>query len=155
MSLVNFNALDEHANKYKAAKNNIEQNSQIIQKTLREQTQKESAEVQAAIDRLNAKMESLMKTNEIKSLENEIKESHGQMRDSLKYAYGLFNKIRKIIEDKDNLNTEQKREYEKKLADKIIERFLSKEEMEMFKQMIRYGNIIMIPPNRMSNMISY
>ena len=33
----------------------------------------------------------------------------------------------------------------KKLADKIIERFLSKEEMEMFKQMIRYGNIIMIP----------
>ena len=99
MSLVNFNALDEHANKYKAAKNNIEQNSQIIQKTLREQTQKESAEVQAAIDRLNAKMESLMKTNEIKSLENEIKESHGQMRDSLKYAYGLFNKIRKIIDE--------------------------------------------------------
>ena len=41
MSLVNFNALDEYANKYKAAKNNIEQNSEIIQKTLREKTQKE------------------------------------------------------------------------------------------------------------------
>ena len=155
MSLVNFNALDEYANKYKAAKNNIEQNSEIIQKTLREKTQKEAAEVQAAIDKLNAKMESLMQTNEIKSLENEIKESHGQMRDSLKYAYGLFNKIRKIINEKDNLNPQQKLEYEKKLADKIIERFLSKEEMEMFKQMIRYGNIIMIPPGAMQNMIRY
>ena len=29
--------------KYKAAKNNIEQNSEIIQKTLREKTQKEAA----------------------------------------------------------------------------------------------------------------
>ena len=61
-------------------------------------------------------MESLMQTNEIKSLENEIKESHGQMRDSLKYAYGLFNKIRKIINEKDNLNPQQKLEYEKKIG---------------------------------------
>ena len=154
MSLVNFNNVDKVAGKYKLAKSVIEEKSIQIQKKIKEETKKETEEVEAAIKKLNKKLEDLMNREDIKILENEIVNSEKEMKNALNYAFNLFNKIKKIIYEKDNLSPNEKKEYEKKLADKIIERFLSKEEMIMFKNMIRYGNIMIIPSGNM-NMIGY
>lgn len=152
MSLVNFNELDQYANKYKSARTNLEENAKKIQLTIENQTKKETEEVQAAIDRLNAKVKDILETDEVKAIETEIKNSQQQIDNSLKYAYGLFMKIKKIIEHKIEC-VEKRKEYEQKLIDRIIERFLSPEEIEMFKNMIKYGNIMVVPNRHSNNMI--
>jgi len=153
MSLVNFNELDQYANKYKSARTNLEENAKKIQLTVENQTKKETQEVQAAIDKLNAKVKDILETDEVKALESQIKNSQQQIDNSLKYAYGLFMKIKKIIEHKIECD-EKRKEYEEKLVDRIIERFLSPEEIEMFKHMIKYGNLVIVPTNNSNNMIS-
>jgi len=152
MSLVNFNELDQYANKYKSARTNLEENSKKIQLTIENQTKKETEEVQNAIDRLNSKVKDILETDEVKAIESEIKNSQQQIDNSLKYAFGLFMKIKKIIQHKIEC-VDKRKQYEEKLIDRIIERFLSPEEIDMFKHMIKYGNVMVVPNRHSNNMI--
>ena len=85
-----------------------------------------------------------MKTDFIKDKKEKIEKSQEQMMKSVENAIEAFYKVRKVIMCKDNLTSVQKREYEKKLYDKIIDKFMTKEEKEMFEKMLKGNQVIMM-----------
>lgn len=145
--IVNLDYLDREAQLFKTAKNSIEENSKIIRETIDKNTTQEVEAVQAAINNLNAKVEQIMKTDMIKEKTNIIEKSEEQMIKSTRVASETFFKVKKIIHEKPELTQEQKREYEKKLFDKILDKFMTKEEKIMFTNLInkqpvfRMGNV--------------
>ena len=59
-------------------------------------------------------------------------------------ALKTFFKIRDIIRSK-NFGEEQTRTMEKKAYDKIISKFLTQEEIDMFERMVSMGPIMIVP----------
>jgi flagellar biosynthesis GTPase FlhF len=143
-TIMNLDCLDEEAKRYHSSKESLKQNSKIIREAVEKNTKREVEEVQTAIANLNKKMEQIMATDFIKDKQQKIEKSQEQMRISVENAAEAFFKVRKIIQTKENLTMEQKREYEKKLYEKIIDKFMTKEEREMFEKMMSNGNIILM-----------
>ena len=73
--LVNWNSLDNQAAIYKQAKNNIKENAEVIQKAIDKNTEKELADVKKAIENLNNKVDQIMKTDFVKSRQQNIERS--------------------------------------------------------------------------------
>lgn len=142
--LVNLDFLDREAQLYRNSKDSIKQNSQDIRKIVEENTKREVEEVQQAIKNLNEKMEKIMESEVVKNKQQQIKLSQEQVAKSIDLASDTFFKVRKVIRDKQNLTDQQKREYEKKLYDKIIDKFMTQEEKEMFEQLMRGGTIMIM-----------
>ena len=145
--VMNLDYLDREAQLYresKESKDSIKENSNIIKEAVEKNTKREVEEVQNAINNLNKKMEQIMKTDFIKDKKEKIEKSQEQMMKSVENAIEAFYKVRKVIMGKDNLTSVQKREYEKKLYDKIIDKFMTKEEKEMFEKMLKGNQVIMM-----------
>ena len=142
--VMNLDYLDREAQLYRESKDSIKENSNIIKEAVEKNTKREVEEVQNAINNLNKKMEQIMKTDFIKDKKEKIEKSQEQMMKSVENAIEAFYKVRKVIMCKDNLTSVQKREYEKKLYDKIIDKFMTKEEKEMFEKMLKGNQVIMM-----------
>lgn len=142
--LVNLNFLDEQAKKYRSSKNFVENESKQIRKIVMDNTKKEMEEVQQAINNLNSKLEKIMKSDVVKQKEEAVLKHTKTMALSIEVAAKTFFKIKKIINEKPNLTESQKREYEKKVYEKIISKFLTNEEIEKFKRMINMGPIMIV-----------
>ena len=142
--LVNWNSLDNQATIYKQEKNNIKENTEVIQKTIDKNTEKEMADIKKAIDNLNNKVDQIMKTEFVKSRQQNIERSSEQMMHAIREASNTFFKVRKVIRSKENLSSEQRDAYEKQLYEKIIYKFMTKEEREMFERLIRSGPMILM-----------
>ena len=142
--VMNLDFLDREAQLYRESKDSIKENSNIIKEAVEKNTKREVEEVQTAIKNLNKKMEQIMKTDFIKDKKEKIEKSQEQMMKSVENAIDAFYKVRKVIMGKDNLTSVQKREYEKKLYDKIIDKFMTKEEKEMFEKMLKGNQVIMM-----------
>ena len=146
--LVNLNFLDEQATNYRNSKNFVENESKQIKKIVMDNTKKEMEEVQQAINNLNSKLEKIMKSDVVKQKEEEVLKHTKTMALSIEVATKTFFKIKKVINEKPNLTNEQKKQYEKKVYDKIISKFLTKEEIEQFQRMIRMGPIMVMGGNQ-------
>ena len=66
------------------------------------------------------------------------------MMASIKEASNTFFQVRTVIRAKDHLSNKEKQEYEDKLFHKIIDKFMTKEEKELFIQIIKAGPMLML-----------
>ena len=141
-NLVRFDELDKEAILFKQAKNNIETNTKIIREAIDKNTKNEVVCVQEAINNLNKKVKKIMDNDFIKEKSRIIEKSEEQMIKSTQMAAQTFIKVKKIIYEKDELTLEKKKEYEQKLLDKILDKFMTPEEKEMFNKIINSGSFI-------------
>ena len=85
-----------------------------------------------------------METNYVKERQQKIEEAQQQMMKSIKEASNTFFQVREVIRSKDNLSDEEKYQYEDKLFNKILDKFMTKEEKELFTRIISAGPILML-----------
>lgn len=142
--MVNWTSLDNQAAIYKQAKNNIKENAEVIQKAIDKNTEKELADVKKAIENLNNKVDKIMETEFVKARQENIEKSSKQMMHAIKEASNTFFKVRNVIRSKENLSREERIAYEEQLYGKIIDKFMTKEERELFERFIRSGPMIMM-----------
>lgn len=145
--MVNLDFLDREASLYRESKTQITDNSKILRKTVEDHTKQEMEDVENAIKKLNTKIDSIMKTDFVKEKQTIIENASKQMNKSMEMASNTYIKVRKIIREHPKLNDEQKKTYEKKLYDKIIDKFMTQEEKDLFNKLMSHGNIIMIGNN--------
>lgn len=146
--IVSLDYLDKEAEVYKKNKQELIQRAENVKTTLLRNTKKEVEEVQNAIDNLNKKIETIMTSDEIVNEKNNIQKCQNRMSLSIELAAKGFFKIREVIYSKDNLSIQQKREYERKVYEKIISKFLNQQEIEEFERMIKSNSIVIMPRNR-------
>jgi hypothetical protein len=142
--LVNLNYLDREAQLYKSSKNTLVETSKELDNLVEENTKQEVAEVEAAIERLNKKVESIMKTDFVQERKQKIEAAQEQMMKSIKEASNTFFKVREVIRAKENLSKEEKAQYTEKLFHKILDKFMTEEEKELFTRIISAGPILML-----------
>ena len=140
--IVSLDYLDREAQLFKQARNNIDSNVKIIRETIDKNTRNEVEEVEQAIKNLNNKVQKILETEFIKEKTNIIEKSEEQMIKSSKLAAQTFFKVRKIIHEKDELTQQQKIQYENKLYEKILDKFMTPEEKELFNKIIKSSNIL-------------
>ena len=66
------------------------------------------------------------------------------MMKSIKEASNTFFQVRDVIRAKENLSDEEKHQYEDKLFHKILDKFMTKEEKELFIRIISSGPMLML-----------
>ena len=142
--LVNFSELDKQAELFKSSKKTLSDNSELIQKAIDDNTKEEIQRVQQAIANLNKKVEKIMDTEYVKDKKTKIEEAQKQMMTSIKEASNTFFQVRTVIRAKEHLSTKEKQEYEDKLFHKIIDKFMTKEEKDLFIQIINAGPMLML-----------
>ena len=146
--IVNLDYLDREAQLFKQARNNIEENTKIVREAIDKNTKTEVEAVQTAIQNLNKRVQQILETDFVKERTNIIERSEEQMIKSSKLAAQTFFKVRKIIHEKQELTQEQKMQYEQKLYDKILDKFMTPQEKELFNRIVRSGNVIFMGGNQ-------
>ena len=142
--IVNFSYLDKEAELYKESKQSLTSNVKEIQAAIDNNTKEELKQVKDAIDNLNKKVERIMETNYIKDRKQRVEDAQKQMMKSIKEASNTFFQVREVIRGKENLSKEEKQKYEEKLFHKILDKFMSKEEKELFTRIISAGPLLML-----------
>ena len=102
--IVNLNFLDREAEIYKSSKNTLIETSNEIQKAVEQNTKKEIEDVNAAIKKLNEKVERIMETDFVKKRQEKIESAQQQMMRSIKEAADTFFKVKQDIRSKENLS---------------------------------------------------
>ena len=136
MSIARLDFLDREAALYKNARNTIEETSDFIQNQIDLGTTEEQEKVEKAIKELNSKVKTIIESKEVKDKEELIKEQNEIVKKSIKIGFETYKKISKIIEEKPNLTKEQRNEYKKKLYEKIMDKFMTEKEKELFTNLI-------------------
>lgn len=144
MSIAHLNGLDKAGVAYKEAKLKLEKSEAYIHKKIENEAHQEKLNIEKAISEYNAKIKQILNSDDIRSREKEITKHNEVMKKSIKIAFETYTKVREIIYSKENLSDNDKREYEKKLYEKIMDKFMSEEEKELFKQLMKHGNVIIM-----------
>jgi hypothetical protein len=147
--IVNLDYLDREAALYKQAKSNIKENAKVLQETIDKHTKEEVDAIQKAIKNLNEKVDRIMKTDFVKEKTQIIEHAEKQMMNSIKSAADTFFKVSKIINEKEGLTPEMKKQYQDKLYNKILDKFMTKEEKELFNKLVNSGPIMILGGNQM------
>ena len=142
--IVNFSSLDREAELYKTSKQSLKDNAELIQKAVDQNTKEEIKQVQDAITALNKKVERIMETDFVKDKKQKVEDAQKQMMSSIKEASKTYFQVRDVIRGKEHLSTSEKREYEQKLFHKILDKFMTKEEKDLFIQIVNAGPMIML-----------
>lgn len=142
--IVNLNYLDREAALFKESKNTMKTSSEEINNAIEDNTKAEVREVEEAIQRLNKKVEQIMKTEYVSERQKKIEQAQNQMMKSMKEASDTFFKLRKLIQAKENLSYQEKKQYEDKLFNKILDKFLTEEEKNLFTKIISAGPLLML-----------
>ena len=142
--VVNLDFLDREAQLYRNSKETLKTTGELVNKTIIDNTKKEVEDVQNAIKKLNEKVDKIMETDFIKNHQKTIESSQKQMSESIKKASDAFFKVRTLILEKQGLTDQQKQQYIKKLYDKIIDNFMTKEEKDFFERLIRGNGIVIM-----------
>jgi ElaB/YqjD/DUF883 family membrane-anchored ribosome-binding protein len=142
--MVNLDFLDREAQLYRTASNEIKDTSNLVQKTIDEHTKTEVADVENAIKKLNGKIEKIMQTDFIKTQKTTMEKAREQINKSMETARDTFFKVKKVIDNHQTLTPDKKSEMEKKLYNKIIDKFLTKEEKDLFNRMMTNNGIVIL-----------
>ena len=156
MSLTSFNFLDNQAARYKLAQKTIEESAEFIQNKIETETKEEKLKVDKAIQELNEKIKHIIESKEVKEKEDTINENNEVIKKSIKIGFETYKKICKIIDEKPNLTLEQRNDYKQKLYHKLLDKFMSEKEKELFSNLIKMKGmpIFMGNPGQMGNMRS-
>ena len=157
MSLTSFNFLDNQAARYKVAQKTIEESAEFIQSKIDNETKEEKLKVDKAIQELNEKVKHIIESKEVKEKEDTIKENNEVIKKSIKIGFETYKKICKIIDEKPNLTLEQRNDYKQKLYHKLLDKFMSEKEKELFSNLIKMKGmpiVFMGNPGQMGNMRS-
>ena len=152
MSLSLFNKLDQVAQNYKQSKSNLESIDTYISNKIETETKNERDTLNKAIKDYNSKVQSVLQSDDIKSQEEKIKKDTDIIKNSMKVAFECYKNVREIIYSKTDLSDSEKLEYEKKLYEKIMDKFMTQKEKDMFKHLMKNGNIIIMSGPINSNM---
>ena len=150
MSITRLDFLDREAALYKNARNKVEETSDFIQNQIDIGTKIEQEKVESAIKELNSKVQTIIDSKEVKEKEDLIKEQNEIIKKSIKVGFETYKKICKIIDEKPNLTLTQRNEYKKKLYDKLMDKFMTEKEKELFANLINMKGmpiVIMGGPN--------
>ena len=142
--IVNINYLDREAQIYKSSKNTLVTSTNEVKQALEQNTKKEVEAVEQAIKCLNEKVEQIMKTDYVQERQKKIEAAQQQMMKSIKEASTTFFQVREVIRGKENLSDEEKVQYIDKLFHKILDKFMTKEEKELFTRIISAGPLLML-----------
>ena len=149
--LAELNSLDREGQLYRSSKESIKKNAELIDKAIKDNTTKEVEDVQLAIKKLNEKVEKIMETDFIKGKQQSIEDSQKQMKESVNKATEVFFKVRQIIVSKEGISDEKKQAYIKKLYERIIDKFMTKEERLFFERLVKNNGVIFINGGMKSN----
>ena len=152
MSLSLFNKLDQVAQNYKQSKSTLESIDTYISDKIETETKHERNKLDQAIKEYNSKVHTVLQSADIKSQEEKIKKETDIIKNSMKVAFECYKKVREIIYSKTDLSDSDKLEYEKKLYEKIMDKFMTQKEKDLFKQLMGSGNIILMNAPNNSNM---
>jgi hypothetical protein len=150
MSIARLDFLDREAALYKNARNKVEETSDFIQNQIDIGTKIEQEKVESAIKELNSKVQTIIDSKEVKEKEDLIKEQNEIIKKSIKVGFETYKKICKIIDEKPNLTLKQRNEYKKKLYEKLMDKFMTEKEKELFANLINMKGmpiVIMGGPN--------
>lgn len=148
MSITNFDFLNREVDLFTNARDEIDQSSNFIQKTIEENTVNENEAVKNAIEALNKKVEAIIQSEPIKQERQKIESNQKVMSSSLDKAKQVYFKVCDIIQSK-NLGEEKTIQMQNAAYSKIIKKFISPQEMKMFEQLVSMGpNIMIISNNR-------
>jgi hypothetical protein len=142
--VINMDFLDREANLYRTSKEILKTNTETIDKAIKDNTKQEVEAVQNAIKTLNEKVDTILETDFVKDKQKQIDSSQKQMSESIKKASDAFFKVKTYILEKEGLTDEQKQQYIKKLYDKLIDKFMTKEEKMFFERLISGGGGLII-----------
>jgi len=142
--IMNMDFLDREANLYHSSKEILKSHTETIDKTIKDNTTKEVESVQNAIKVLNEKVEKIMETDFVKDKQKQIESSQKQMSESIKKASDAFFKVKTYILEKDGLTEEQRQQYIKKLYDKLMNKFMTKEEKMFFEKLVSGGGGLIV-----------
>jgi hypothetical protein len=142
--IMNMDFLDREANLYHSSKEILKSHTETIDKTIKDNTTKEVESVQNAIKVLNEKVEKIMETDFVKDKQKQIESSQKQMSESIKKASDAFFKVKTYILEKDGLTAEQRQQYIKKLYDKLMNKFMTKEEKMFFEKLVSGGGGLIV-----------
>ena len=152
--LSKLDFLDKEATIFKHSKKRLTENSKEIQEIITSNTKTEVENVQNAINALNQKVEQIMSSEVVEQKRKLMIEDQKRMNVSIQAGAKTFFKIRKMLYEK-NLPREQRIDYEKKVYQKIISKFLSQEEIDEFEKLISMAPIMLINNNRNSNELTF
>ena len=85
-----------------------------------------------------------METKYVQERQKKIEAAQQQMMKSIKEASNTFFQVREVIRGKENLSDEEKKQYTDKLFHKILDKFMTREEKELFTRIISAGPILML-----------
>jgi hypothetical protein len=142
--VINMDFLDREANLYRTSKETLKSNTDTIDKAIKDNTKQEVEAVQNAIKTLNEKVDKIMETDYVKDKQKQIESSQKQMSESIKKASDAFFKVKTYILEKEGLTDEQKQQYIKKLYEKLMDKFMTKEEKMFFERLISGGGGLII-----------
>ena len=142
--IMNMDFLDREVNLYHSSKEILKSHTETIDKTIKDNTTKEVESVQNAIKVLNEKVEKIMETDFVKDKQKQIESSQKQMSESIKKASDAFFKVKTYILEKDGLTEEQRQQYIKKLYDKLMNKFMTKEEKMFFEKLVSGGGGLIV-----------
>jgi len=157
MSIARLDFLDREAALYKNARNKVDETSDFIQKQIDIGTKVEQEKVEEAIKELNSKVKTIIDSKEVKEKEDIIKDQNEIIKKSIKIGFETYKKICKIIDEKPNLTPQQRNEYKKKLYEKLMDKFMTEKEKELFANLINMKGmpmVIMGGPGQMGGMRS-
>ena len=138
--------LDTECQLFRQNRQKFQQTQKQLQQTLDIGTQKERKDVETAIQKLNQKTQTIMKTNQFQQQKKELDQLSNRINLSLDRAYSVFKEARKQILLDNRLGQQQKAQKIQLLSDKIGEKLFSPQEIQAFKKMV----FVMLPPQSLS-----
>jgi 3-dehydroquinate dehydratase len=143
---VTFDQLGDHYKKHTLiTKTGIEKINQNIQKG----TEKERKQVELAVKNLEDKVQTILQQKENKETQTKVQESSKEKQRVMMLAGKKFFAMREKIYSDRSLSTQQKREKEQELYETIQNKFLSEEEKQFFKNMMKNNMMVLIHPNQL------
>ena len=136
---------DQQCQLFHQQRRQVKTSQDFIHHTIEANTKEEVKHVQQAVDRLNRKVDAIMKTPQIKVESEKVEVAHKQMQLTVKRAIVMFETGKTTILARTDLTPQQKHTYLASLHDKLLKKLYTPEEIQRFQNMFR--NVIVSVQN--------
>ena len=133
---------DQHCQMFQQNRQQVQESQEFIHKTVEQNTTHEMNDVKHAVERLNRKVDAIMKTPQVQQENKKIEVASQQMEITAKKAMEAFALGKKTILARTDLSPQQKSAYTEAMYKKILAKLYSPEEIARFEQMFK--NIVIV-----------
>lgn len=138
---------DQQCHLFRQQRYQLETSQEYIHKTVEQNTKQELADVKQAVERLNKKVDAVMRTPQIQEEKRKIEEADKQIQLTMQQAMQTFEEGRRTIQARGDLTPEQKERYTESLYQKIMGKLYTQEEMQEFERMFQ-NMVVMVPGHK-------